>query len=168
MQSLLASSSEDRSVLIQSVSGLNKRIGKPKTVDPEDDDDEEKSGTEKEQEGAGAAAEKWFDHQSKRAQACRQFDAAMTKTKTRMAATLLQMKEGLDSARGSASATNLGDSIVTEVKILDSRRECLNLVLQGSVEDFTAYISRVKADSLAASETKTVHTSGSANEGILA
>ena len=63
-----------------------------------------------------------------------------------MAATLAQMKEGLDSARGAASASGLGDTIVTEVKILGSRRECLNLVMNGSVEDFTAYITRVKAE----------------------
>ena len=165
MQSLLATGAEERSVVIKSVAGLNKKLAKQK-AEPEEGDEEDNSGSEKEAEVP--LTEKWFDHQSKRAQACRQFDATLSKTKTRMAATLAQMKEGLDSARGAASSSGLGDTIVTEVKILESRRECLNLVMNGSVEDFTAYITRVKAESLNASETKTAHTSGSVNEGILA
>ena len=53
--------------MIKSVAGLNKKLAKEK-AEPEEVDEEDNSGSEKEAEVP--LTEKWFDHQSKRAQAC--------------------------------------------------------------------------------------------------
>lgn len=146
MQAAMADSDIAREgVVLPKVSALAKRKVSFEG-DAADEDMGSASETKKDENETPLGSPKWFDAAAEHARAQRQLDGFISKKKSAMVSMLVSMKETMDGARYAVANKSLSQDCTLEMKILDNRLQALELVTNGSADDFAAYVVKLKAE----------------------
>ena len=139
----------EEGIVLEKVSDLQAMAKKRPKVEVEDVEDEDASEAKAAKVGEPESSpkpspSKWFDAQAERAKATRQFISFLQKRKDMMLSLCSSMKEAQDAAREvTAASADQGKSFLVEFTILSNRLKALNLVLTGTPEQFSRYVTEV-------------------------